>query len=1155
MLRIHLFGQPRFFYSDEPLRLNARPKILPLLAYLLVTRARRTSRETLAFTLWSDDSESGARANLRRHLYELQRILPPTPPERPWLLSSSEGVQWNPNADYWLDIAEFERLSESPGSLEQAVQLYTGDLVENVYEDWMFYERERLRDLCFADLGRLWTQYRAQGDYAKAIYFVQELLNRDPLREDALRELVTIKYEAGDRAGALKAYEVFSRKLRAELAVDPMPETEALYENIVRNARLSVQDRPETIEIAAAPPPSYHIALPFVGRMREMESLRAWWSRAARGHGGLVLVGGEAGIGKSRLATELANLAEMQGARVLRGTTAFTEPLPYQSITEALRSALPMLAGSELDLPTLSALAALLPELHSRRSNLPGLPTLDAEHERTRLYQAIATALQTLAHPRPLLLILEDLHWAGAATAALVEFLTMQASQHSLLILVTYREEEVPRAHPLRVMRQHLQRERLLGHIALSRLSASAVTRIVEQMSGNGTDATELARSVYSASEGNPLFVNELIRDWVESGNIIVQEGRWRVGTFTGSELPHGVAATVTDRVARLSGESQTLAELAAVVGPAFEIELVRQVSGWHEAQLLDALEELLMHQIVREIGARSPLDYAFTHHLIQAIIYQNISNDKRVHRHRLVAHAIEKLYPEQLDELSASLAEHFERGQEFAHAPEYYMRAARHAESVYAHDEALNFYERAHQCAELAHDSEQLCAVEEGMALVYDARAEYHRAAACYEHALEYATDPEKRALLNAKLGCAYSLDGDSRCIQVLTAVIQELDPTTQGNALGEAMIWLGRWYSSRGGYPRALELMKQGLTFAEPYDDPRVLNAAYLYLSNVHRQMMLLEQAIEWGRRCISLGERKNRPRALAKGYELLAENFCVMGRWQETLDLATRELKIAEQIGAPEQMFWAECWRAEALWGKGKLADALACARSAQDLSKKMGSVHLQDWAIVIHSMIESEMGGFEVARSELNFALARDAQTNALVRRFGVNGALAYFHLQQHDWEPALAYSDKCAEFTAATKNRLLTLRMGAYFAEAYWGVGRLKEASRMVSDHLALAREAHSTFQEAVALRVWGQIFTDLEAWDDAGAALNEAIEILDATHSRLEFGRALYRRALLSQSRGAPSAAAQDAARARLVFLECGAAPDLQRADKLVSES
>ncbi|MBN1991823.1 MAG: AAA family ATPase [Anaerolineae bacterium] len=436
MLHIHLLGQLRVFFNNHPLDVAARPKVESLLAYLLLQRNQTLSRDTAAFALWPDVSETDARANLRRHLHALNRALPlPNPPAETWILRDHQTIQWNPQADYWLDVAEFEQQSRTEATLAAAVQLYTGDLLENLYEDWLFYERERLRDLYFALLTRLTAGYRAQRNFAQALHYGQEILRRDPLREDAARQLMIIYQESGNRAGALTTYERFARHLAEELAVEPMPETVDLYQRIKRNLPVT-EPQQAPLVIAASTGPKPRELLPFVGHQTELEQLHTAWGRTAQGRGSLVLVGGEAGIGKTRLLNELTKMIDPEEGRVLLGATTFTEPMPYQAIVQALQSALPLVAALDISELWLAALQPILPGLQARRPHLFHAPPLEIDQERDRLFEAMAHCLIGLAQPRPVLLVLEDFHWASASSVLLLEFLARRLAEHPVLLVV-----------------------------------------------------------------------------------------------------------------------------------------------------------------------------------------------------------------------------------------------------------------------------------------------------------------------------------------------------------------------------------------------------------------------------------------------------------------------------------------------------------------------------------------------------------------------------------------------------------------------------------------------------------------------------------------------------------------------------------------------
>ncbi len=695
-LRIFLLGQFHVLAGEVPLNFKVPPKTLPLWAYLLLHAERPISRQTLAFVLWPDEPEDAARANLRRHLYHLRRRLPAAAPDRPWLRGDSETLQWNPGSDTWLDVAEFERLSAAPETLEAAVTLYSGDLLEGQYEEWILQHREFLRSLFLSDLNQLVQQQRARRDYARATALAGRLLAHDPLREDTVRLLMALHHESGDRASALKEYTTFLHRLRDELGVDPMPDTVAIYEAILRNRGLPAE-APSTPPPAVTAPPR-PLTLPFVGRQREMEQLESWWSHAARGQGSLVLIAGEAGVGKSRLVNEFARLAETQGARVLLGGTSARRRVPYQAVTAALRTALPMLTVLPVEPIWITALAVLIPELGARYDRagnpLPALPRLAPERERVRLFEAVAVCLGGLAQARPVVVILEDLQSADSATIALLEHLARRAPSQALLIVGTYRQDEAQPAHPLRDLRRRLQRENLLGHLPLGRLSVADVLALLEEVAKGGREPAALAGRLHAASGGNPLYLREMILGPLAQGEQLEDEAGWIAPLEGDATIPGDIRRIIEARLAPLGAETRRLAEVAAVLGSAFNLELVGLVSGWTESHILDALDDLLDRQLVQETVGGGRFDFAFTHDLIHTVIYEAIPPAVRERRHRRAGHALEETEPG--DELAAEVARHLDLGGEREHAAGHLLRAARHALTLYADAEALSLLTRA---------------------------------------------------------------------------------------------------------------------------------------------------------------------------------------------------------------------------------------------------------------------------------------------------------------------------------------------------------------------------------------------------------------------------------------------------------------------------
>lgn len=669
-LGIRLFGHFEVALDGAPFRLATPRKTLQVLAYLLLHRRVPVSREYLAFLLYPDDEEESARAKLRATLSALAKILP-KPAER-YVCVDGEKLAWNPNAGIWLDVDEFAEASGDGARLSEAIDLYRGDLLPEIYDEWLDSIRERYRNAYLRCLSERISQARRNGDLPLAIETARNLLAADPWREDVLRRMVALRYESGDGAGALREYAEFAERLRTEMHAEPMLETAALAERIARGlapATADTDDERSAIDVGSP-------ILPFVGRRNEMNLLLETWTHATRGRGACAFIGGEPGIGKSRLALEFAHAVEDRGGRVLVGASSAPEAIPYESIVDALRSALALLAALKPSI-ALASVAALLPELHARVA-LPDLPKLDAESERIRLFESLFRCINELAGPRPVLLVLEDLHSAQAGSIDLLNFLLRRIAGARVMIVATYREEEATRTHAFHRLRRDARTAGGALNISLGQLSVNDVDELRAAVPDVGDRSAE---KLIAASNGNPLFLSQLVVD--------AREGE---PTAPSASLQ----AVVERRVDKLSDSARSAAEIAACIGERFSRDALREVSAWSDAAITQALDELLDRRVIREAAGRGLLEYAFMHQLMHEIVTQSVPPPDVAVRRRRVARVLEKLYPERFSELSALLAGHYEAGGEFAHATRCYLEAVRRSISIGALEEASMLCERA---------------------------------------------------------------------------------------------------------------------------------------------------------------------------------------------------------------------------------------------------------------------------------------------------------------------------------------------------------------------------------------------------------------------------------------------------------------------------
>lgn len=672
-LVIRLFGEPGAFFDGKPWKWSAPPRCFPLLALLGLAGQTPPTRAWLASTMWPEEIESDARSNLRRHLHRLARALPQVEGVE-WIRGDERSIAWNDAAPARLDVRAFEEAVADPARRAEAVEMYRGDLLEGFFDEYILAERERLRTLYTDALADLIREARAKRDLPSAVRFAERLLAEDEWREDALREWISAKYASGDRSGALAGYERFARRLREEFSSEPMPETTALRDAV--RAGIALPDDPQDV-LEHSVSSLASVRSPFVGRSDEMEKLRSAWTRAARKSGSVAFVSGEAGIGKSRLVAELVAIVRDQGGHALVGTTSNPEGEPYQAVLSALRAGLPKIAQAQLDRAWLSSLAGVLPEIHSLRSDLNETEAIENDRARERLFEAFVRTVAQLGAMRPLCIVLEDLHWAGPATIDVLAALARRVGTLPVLVVATYRSEESATGHPLRELRTQLVSERRAIAIPLERLSESDVTNVVKALAGDDAGAT-LGDSVVRLSEGNPLFVVQLLEGYRETGEVPDT-----------SHALRSVGDVIGARASRLDDEVRAVAETAATIGQSFSADVVADIGGWDENAVLDAVGALIDRALVRESGNGS-LEYAFTHALIAASIYECSDPEQRAARHRRAAQVLQRRHGSDRAE-KAAIARHWNLAGDTSRAAAAYVTAAQAALDVYAREEAIS--------------------------------------------------------------------------------------------------------------------------------------------------------------------------------------------------------------------------------------------------------------------------------------------------------------------------------------------------------------------------------------------------------------------------------------------------------------------------------
>jgi len=696
-LHIRLLGDFSLIYNDRQVTGFNTTRLRSLLAYLVLHREVPQQRQHLAFLFWPDATEAQARNNLRQLLHHLRQALPAV---EQFLSADTHMLHWHPIMPFHLDVAEFEQaitLADAAtqrndqhalqAALEQADVLYRGELLPSCYDEWILPERDQLRQRHLQVLEELLRIFEVQGDYVTAIRYAQRLIGLDPLSEDSSRHLMRLFALNNDRASALRVYHACVTTLQRELGVDPAPATREAYEQLIQH---EMRINPARVQqtLLAAPPT-------LIGRKREWEGLREVWHAASAGEPRFVLVTGEAGIGKSRLAEEFLLWASQQGAVTAKTRSYAAEGrLSLAPVTDWLRSDGLRVPLRQIDSVWLTEVARILPELFSEQPDLPRYESVGEYGQRQRFFEALARAI--LATSQPLLVLIDDVQWCDQETLEWLHFLLRFDPTARLLVIGCARAEELLPHHPLRTLLLHLRTTTDVTEIALQPLDAAETAKLAAQVAKHELDMDSIMR-LFQETEGYPLFVVEMVLanvGRVAASQPEVDRPRRQTPLDKAQALPPRMHAVLVGRLLQLSDSAREFVECAATIGREFTLDLLIIASSADPDSAVRALDELWHKRIVREHGANS---YDFTHDKLREVVYGEISAPQRRRLHRRVAQALEAMYVgEDLDSVSGQIASHYERAGMIEQALPFYQRAAAVAQCVYANEDAISLLSRS---------------------------------------------------------------------------------------------------------------------------------------------------------------------------------------------------------------------------------------------------------------------------------------------------------------------------------------------------------------------------------------------------------------------------------------------------------------------------
>ncbi|MDQ3640606.1 MAG: AAA family ATPase, partial [Actinomycetota bacterium] len=578
--------------------------------------------------------------------------------------------------------------------------------LEDVAEHPVFHAHAvRLEDARLGAVEDLYEAELALGRHAESVGELDALVAEYPFRERLRAQQMVALYRSGRQAEALAGYQDARRVLVEELGIDPSPALRELEQAILTHepTLAGAAARPVTRRLTMPAPLRVSQDVRFLGRRTELDLLGNAWRRAAAGERQVVVVAGEPGIGKTRLVNEAALAAHSHGGRVLYGRCHPELGVPYQPFIDALGLYIGGCGDEELAAHLRDCggeLARMVPGLAGRVPQLPRPPAADAETDRYQLFQAVSNLLARASEAAPVVLVLEDLHWATKPTVLLFRHLVTSVEPMALLLVATHRHTDLSPTHPLREVLADLGRQQGLERIILGGLDEADVASLVKHTAGHRLEGgvAALANALWRETDGNPFFVTEIVRHLEESLAIAGGDDPF-LGTpdLEKVGIPDSVRGVIRRRLERLSPDVNRALPVAAVIGMEFDLDVTSRATGLTEHEMLDVVEEAMAAALVTEVPGRVGR-FSFAHALIRHSLYDALGPTRRAQLHREVAEALEALWP-QPDAQLPSLAHHwFSAGPtgDTAKALMYARQAGDKALSELAYEEAADHFQRS---------------------------------------------------------------------------------------------------------------------------------------------------------------------------------------------------------------------------------------------------------------------------------------------------------------------------------------------------------------------------------------------------------------------------------------------------------------------------
>ena len=771
-----------------------------------------------------------------------------------------------------------------------------------------------------------------------------------------------------------------------------------------------------------------------IDRVEEMNLLREAVDRAVRREGGLVLIYGEAGIGKTRLTRELGAYARLRGMQVLYGRCPALFRMdgvpPYVLWNEVIKDYLQVCTPEQLYrvigfYP--SEVCKLVPEIKQKLGMIPQSLPISPEQERDRLFEAVSQFMINLSKETPLLIILDDLQWTDQSSLLLLHYLARGVYREPLLLLGAYRDTDIDERHPLSPVLAELNRERLLQSAQLKRMSFNDVQEMIKQILEQDDVPREFCELVYEKTKGNPFFVEEVIKSLKEEEVIFREENRWKIKEVSKIEFPKTVKSVIKARISRLDEDCQNILTLASFVGNDFTFEALCGVTGIEENKLLELVEKILKTELIKEKIIRGEDVYCFADVIVRDVVHEEVSHLRHKRLHSVVGCALEKVYAKKIDEHLGELAYHFLEGDDKDKALGYFLKAGEKAQKVYAHDEAFSYF---HHALELLEEKEG---------------------------------NLEAKANITESLGDIKAWIGLDVCMEywnrslALWSQLGDVKSVSRLHVKTARVLW-----DKIGDKEKASEHHRAALDILEK--EPESVELANLYEDISHMLWRAGEsaKASSYAQKALELAEKLASPEILAECYNNMGILSLHSGEVEKHIKYSEQGLKIAVENNCTKAALRLYNNLSIGYEGIGDFQKAFETRQKGFELAKKAGEISHMAWIGVMLAWTYWNMGETQKLFSMLEELLALDRRTRNTIGISQVIGSFGVGYLFLGEWDKSLQYLMEARDILKKVEEYQFSGAVAFWLGELFMEMENYEEAEKYFNESNSIYEKAEDT---------------------------------------------------------------------------------------------